>query len=81
MLTELHAITLILACIGFGAVWILALFGAFVLIQLFKSKRLPMDTSNRINHIRLLWFVLTRPELFVQTFEWLKNDELNNVKK
>lgn len=40
-----------------------------------------MDTSNRINHIRLLWFAITRPELFVDTFEWLKRDEWDNMTK
>lgn len=57
-----------------------ALIGLFVFIQVAKCKKLPMDESNRINHIRLVWFALTRPELFVHTFAWLRNDELHNVK-
>lgn len=69
-----------LAVVGFGAVWTLAMFGLFVVISIFKAKRLPMDTSNRINHIRLVWFSITRPELFVNSFEWLRHDELDNLK-
>lgn len=70
-----------LALVGGVCALTLALFGLFVIISLFKSKHLPMDTSNRINHIRLLWFAITRPELFVDTFEWLKHDELDNITK
>lgn len=73
-------IILILAAIGFVALWTLAMFGLFIIISLFKAKRLPMDTSNRINHIRLVWFAVTRPELFVNSFSWLKRDELDNIK-
>jgi heme/copper-type cytochrome/quinol oxidase subunit 2 len=54
--------------------------GLLTLVQFARSKKLPMDESNRINHIRLWWFVLTRPELFVNSFPWLKNDELDNTK-
>lgn len=55
--------------------------GLLTMFHLFvRSKRAPMDSSNRINHLRLWWFVLTRPELFVSTFPWLKNDEFDNVK-
>ena len=57
-----------------------ALLGLFLLVQIIRGKKFPMDKSNRINHIRLVWFSLTRPELFVNTFEWLKHDELDNVK-
>lgn len=56
------------------------IFGAWVLIMLGKSLKKPADTSNRINRIRLFWFALTRPELFVDAFPWLKRDELDNVK-
>jgi hypothetical protein len=59
---------------------LVALFGAWVLVMLGKSLREPADTSNRINRVRLLWFVLTRPELFVDAFPWLKRDEQDNVK-
>lgn len=76
----ISTIILLLAAIGFGAVLALAIFGLFIIISLFKAKRLPMDTSNRINHIRLVWFAVTRPELFVNSFSWLRHDELDNIK-
>jgi predicted CDP-diglyceride synthetase/phosphatidate cytidylyltransferase len=56
------------------------LIGLVTLVQFARNKRLPADESNRINHIRLWWFVLTRPELFVNAFPWLKHDEYNNIK-
>jgi len=77
----ISSIILVLVAVGISTFLLLALFGLFVIISLFKSKRLPMDQSNRINHIRLLWFVLTRPELFVNSFDWLRHDELDNIKK
>ena len=55
--------------------------GFLVLAHIAKPKKLPMDESNRINHIRLIWFALTRPEIFADKFEWLENDELKNVSK
>jgi len=67
--------------------WLLILFmlpfgllGLFLCLQIMRGKKLPMDKSNRINHIRLVWFACTRPELFVNTFQWLKHDELDNLK-
>lgn len=59
----------------------MTLLGIFVFIQLLRNSKSPMDTSNRINRIRIVWFALTRPELFSSRFEWLKNDELKNVSK
>lgn len=53
--------------------------GMLTLFHFVRAPRAPADTSNRINRIRLWWFALTRPELFVDTFEWLKHDELDNV--
>jgi len=60
---------------------LMTLLGLFTFIWWVKPARDPADTSNRINKIRLWWFALTRPELFVDTFEWMKNDELDNMKK
>ncbi len=59
----------------------IALIGLFLCLQIMRGKKSPMDESNRINHIRLVWFALTRPALFVNTFAWLKNDELENIKE
>ena len=56
-----------------------ALVGLFVLFHIFRSQRPPADASNRINKIRLLWFVLTREDLFVSAFPWLERDELANI--
>ena len=57
------------------------LVGLLTVIQIFvRSKKPPADSSNRIGHLRLWWFALTRPGLFVDTFPWLKNDELDNFK-
>jgi hypothetical protein len=69
-----------IAIVGALAILSLAAFGLYIIICIFKAKQLPMDTSNRINHIRLVWFSLTRPHLFVNSFEWLKRDELDNLK-
>jgi hypothetical protein len=46
---------------------------------LFRGKRWPADKSNVINHIRLIWFALTREDKFVGLFPWLKNDEWENM--
>lgn len=72
-------LTVLLTALCFAGV-LVTLFGAWVLVMLGKSLRAPADTSNRINRVRLFWFALTRPELFVGAFPWLKNDELDNVK-
>lgn len=59
---------------------LMTLLGVFTFVWWLKPANNPADTSNRINKIRLWWFALTRPELFVDTFPWLKNDELDNMK-
>lgn len=54
--------------------------GAMVFWHVARPQRSPADTSNRINKIRLVWFALTREDLFVGAFPWLKRDEAENVK-
>jgi len=76
----LFLLKVLLALIVIAGIFATAI-GLLTLVQFARSKSLPMDKSNRINHIRLWWFVLTRPELFVNDFPWLKNDELDNTKK
>lgn len=66
------------AALGFG---LFSLVGVFTFYHLLRSKKSPADTSNRINHIRLWWFALTREEKFVGQFPWLKRDEWENVSK
>ena len=41
-------------------------------------KKKPADTSNRIAHLRLVWFSINEPERFVHLFEWLTKDEGEN---
>jgi len=53
--------------------------GLFIIFHIARPQKAPADTSNRINKIRLLWFALTREDLFADTFVWLKKDELDNV--
>lgn len=57
-----------------------ALIGLFLFIQVVRPSKSPTDASNVINRMRLVWFACTRQELFVDVFEWLKHDELDNVK-
>lgn len=64
-----------------GLLLVPALFGSLLIFHVFiRKKSAPADSSNRINHLRLVWFALTREELFVGLFPWLKNDEYDNVK-
>lgn len=69
--------------------------GAFVLFKtLVQPKKAPMDKSNRLNHVRLVWFTLNAPQdavelykydpedpkgPYVQAFPWLERDEGDNV--
>ena len=53
--------------------------GLFVFWHILRPQKSPADTSNRINKFRLWWFAMTREELFVDVFPWLKNDELENI--
>jgi len=56
--------------------------GMLVFYHVFiRSKTKPADTSNRINHFRLVWFALTREEMFVKMFPWMEKDELENITK
>ena len=65
----------------FGLMVFPALIGLFTFFHWFRPQRAPVDSSNRFNPIRLWWFALTREELFVSIFPWLKRDELENVGK
>ena len=64
---------IILASLPFSAI------GLFMTYQVIRTQRSPADNSNRFNKVRLVWFAMTREELFVGTFRWMKNDELENV--
>ncbi|MBG23758.1 MAG: hypothetical protein CMF22_10585 [Idiomarinaceae bacterium] len=57
-----------------------SLIGFLVIYHIFiRGKQPPADKSNRINHLRLFWFALTREDKFTDQFPWLKNDEWENV--
>lgn len=72
---------IITASVGIFCILTFALFGLFLFIKIILAPmKAPADTSNRIAHLRLVWFAITRPELFVDCFEWLKHDELDNLK-
>jgi hypothetical protein len=65
-----------------GLMTLPALLGSLLIFHVFvRGKKSPADSSNRINHVRLVWFALTREDLFVDVFPWLKNDEYDNVKE
>jgi len=54
---------------------IFTLLGLFVFTWIFiKPMKFPADKSNRIAHLTLVWFALTRPERFTELEPWLKKD-------
>ena len=69
---------LVLLIIAMFPAWAI---GMITFIQWYNAKRdAPgVDSSNIINMIRLWWFSITRPELFLPIFPWLANDELDNI--
>ena len=59
-----------------------ATFGLLVFYHVFvRRKKEPADKSNRINHLRLVWFAMTREEDFVDLYDWLKYDEKENMNR
>lgn len=52
------------------------LIGLLFFVQVFiRPKQDPMDNSNRIGHLRLVWFALKSPHKFVHLYyEHTKND-------
>lgn len=67
-----------LAVAGSFVVLIALAFFAFALYSVFRPQRAPADQSNRINKLILIWFALTREELFVDILPFLKRDLLEN---
>lgn len=63
-----------------GVFFLPSLLGWFLIYHIGRKQKTPADKSNRINKIRLIWFALTREEMFVDIFPWLKNDEKENMK-
>lgn len=70
-----------LAIIGGVVVFAALAFFAFALYSVFRPQRAPADESNRINKLILIWFALTREELFVELLPFLKRDLLENFKR
>jgi len=63
-----------------GLLLVPGLLGLLVIYHVFiRRKKSPADKSNRINHLRLVWFALTREDEFVGLFPWLKRDEWENM--
>ncbi len=54
--------------------------GLLIAWHIARPQRSPADSSNRINKARLLWFAMTREEMFLPIFPWLARDERDNVK-
>jgi hypothetical protein len=71
-------ITLLLAVLILAALPTAGL-GLLVIWHIARPQRAGADASNRLNKARLLWFALTREELFVPLFPWLARDEHANV--
>lgn len=70
---------MVILALLFGLMVLPAIVGLLVVYHVFvRGKRSPADKSNRINHLRLVWFALTREDEFVGLFPWLKNDEWEN---
>ena len=69
---------IVLAIIGGLVVFAAIAFFAFALYSVFRPQRAPADQSNRINKLILIWFALTREELFVELLPFLKRDLLEN---
>ncbi len=60
---------------------LLTLLGAYVFIKvLIMPNSPPADRTNRINHIRVVFFSLQSPEKFIEMYPWLKFDEAENLK-
>ena len=56
------------------------LIGLLTMFHWFKTPTAPSDDSNRINNISSWWIGLTRPEVLATSYQYFKNDLLDNVK-
>lgn len=62
-----------------GLMFFPALIGLLLIYHVARPQKPPADASNRINKIRLIWFAMTREEMFAPHFAWLRRDEGENV--
>jgi hypothetical protein len=53
--------------------------GLLVFWHVARPQKAPADTSNRINKIRAVWFVLTREDFLAQVIGWMRADEHDNI--
>ncbi|HAW53678.1 MAG TPA: hypothetical protein DEB52_16950 [Hyphomonas sp.] len=58
-----------------------SLIGLLVIYHIARPQKLPADTSNRINKIRLFWFALAREDALAPHVPWLGRDEMDNLSK
>lgn len=66
--------------LGILVIVISCLFLLFTLYSVIRSQRPPADESNRVNKLILIWFALTREDLFVGLLPFLKRDLRENFK-
>ena len=72
---------MLLATIAISFMLPFAILGAFVFVKtILLPMKSPADESNRIAHLRLVWWAINAPEKFVSTFPWLASDEAENLK-
>lgn len=61
---------------------LLTLLGAYLFIKvLIIPNSPPADRTNRINHLRVVFFAIQSPEIFIKMYPWLARDEAENVSK
>jgi hypothetical protein len=51
------------------------LLGLYVIWHIVRPQKAPADTTNRINKIRLLHYVMTREDVMARIIDWLRKDE------
>ena len=69
-----------LSIFGAGLLLLCVAWTIFCGYHIVREQASPVDESNKINKIRLLWFALTREGEFVTLFPWLLRDEWDNFK-
>lgn len=69
---------MILLLIAMLPMWLL---GAYLFTKvLLMPNAPPADRTNRINHIRVVFFAIQHPEKFIALYPWLARDEAENLK-
>tara|TARA_R110000868_G_scaffold48122_1_gene156801 strand:- start:374 stop:628 length:255 start_codon:yes stop_codon:yes gene_type:complete len=55
------------------------LIGMLTVFHWFKTPKMPADDSNRLNNISSWWIGLTRPNVLAKSYQYFRNDLLDNV--